>query len=177
LNKFLKGLAGETRNLLDGGGRTTLSNFQYYENLKQVLDHLIKDERYILYFWDFRKYYPHTRPRDYHDIIKTEWSRGHKIYDKFITISLEYGISSGKREMYVRQHKQSTKDLEIEHALTPAEVMIAGKVSSVSRRSGSYSKDNKIYYLLGYDGMQRYIEDSVFGYAETIDSFFEQNAN
>ena len=174
MKKFLKGLAGETRNLLDGGGRTTLSNFQYYENLKQALDHLIKDERYILYFWDFRKYYPHTRPRDYHDIIKTEWSRGHEIYDKFITISLEHGISSGKREIYVRQHKDSTKYLEIEHALTPEEIRSkAGLFNS----SGSYSNNNKIYYLLGYDGMQRNIEDTVFGYAETIDSFFEQNAN
>ena len=54
MKKLLRGLIGEARDLVDGRGRLTLSNLQYYENLKQSLDHFMKDDRYLLYFWDFR---------------------------------------------------------------------------------------------------------------------------
>ena len=70
MKKLLRGLIGEARDLVDGRGRLTLSNLQYYENLKQSLDHFMKDDRYLLYFWDFRKYYPLSKPEETRDIIK-----------------------------------------------------------------------------------------------------------
>ena len=176
MKKFLRGLVGETRNLLDGGGKLTLSNLQYYENLKQALDHYIKDDRYILHFWDFREYYPLTEPEKTFKIIKTHWSYSNEIYNPFLTVSLEHGVSSNKKEIYVRQHKNSTEHIEILDAFTPAELLIKERVSSFSRKSGSYSNNKKVFYILGYDGMSSSVQDNVFGYVEMIDGFFERNS-
>ena len=178
MKKFMRGLMGETRGLLDGRGKLTLSNLQYYENLKQALDHLQNDDRYILYFWDFRKYYPHTRPEDTSDIIKREFSLSDEIYKKNLIVSLEHGVFSNKREIYIRQHKDSTKYLNILDVLTPAEQLIneqKGHPPSrhvLSFESGTYSKDKKILYILGQPAMAKAQQDNVMGYVERIHRFF-----
>ncbi len=179
MKKFMRGLMGETRNLLDGRGELTLSNLQYYENLKQALDHLQKDDRYLLYFWDFRKYYPLSRPEDTSNIIKREWSLSDEIYQTNLTVSLEYGVFSNKREIYIRQHKDSTKYLDKLDVLTPAEQLIKEQKGRLPSRlvldfeSGTYSENKKILYILGVPAMYEAQQDNVMGYVERIDSFFE----
>ena len=173
MKKLFRGLIGEGRDLLDGRGKLTLSNLKYYENLKQALDHFLEDDRYLLYFWDFRKYYPLTQPEKTSDIIKREWSSSDEVYQTFLTVSLEIGVSSAKREIYIRQHKSSTEYLEILDTFTPAELLIKDKVNSFKRKSRSFSENNKIYYILGHDGMSRDVQDNVMGYVGNIDRFFE----
>jgi hypothetical protein len=178
MKKLLRGLIGEARDLVDGRGRLTLSNLQYYENLKQSLDHFMKDDRYLLYFWDFRKYYPLSKPEETRDIIKRNWSSSDEVYQTLLTVSLEYGVSSGKREIYIRQHKESTQYLEIPDVLTPAELLIkekkghSGSREVLSWEHGTYSENKKIYYILGNRGMSSGQQNDVMGYVEIIDRFF-----
>lgn len=177
MNKYLRGFLGEVRDCLDYGGKLTLSNLKYYDYLKQVLDHFhYEDDSYNVHYWDLTQYNMFTNPDYTGNIIKTTWINSIDIYKTNLVISLELGVSSGKREIFVRQFAPGINYLFTKHpdVLTPAE-LDEGKdnVHLFDKKSGSYSKGGKIYYLIAFNGIRRDANTGVFDYTRSINKWFE----
>jgi hypothetical protein len=188
MNKYFRGFLGKARSLLDGGGKLTLTNLKYYEYLKQVLNHYhYEDDRYLVYYWDFTKHYPHN-PDYTADIFKTQWNNGCEIFKTNLIVSPEYGVSSEKREIYVRKIRESHLYSRSLVTYTPAETEDAENVYGGDWETGMYSENKKIYYLLGRQGMERSILNTyfdmdtrikydVFDWMRVVDDFFKRREN
>ena len=90
MKKFLRGLLGETQNILLGGSAISLSNRQYYDNLKQALLELKKDPIYKIHYWDFTPYNGVTakRKRDKGEIYSPEIRRYFEVNDDIFCTDL-----------------------------------------------------------------------------------------
>ena len=184
MKKFLRGLLGETRNILDGGGTVSLSNLQYYENLKQALLELKKDPIYKIHYWEFTPYNSVTaeRKRDEEEIYSPEIRRCFEVNDDIfhtrLIVSLEHSTTNKHRELYIRKFKSSIATDYLIETQTPAEKRDISCKSNpmifLFRRSGQYSKDKNIYYLIGSDGLSAdYMQYDVFGYYNLIKEKFD----
>ena len=183
MKKFLRGLLGETRNILDGGGTVLLSNLQYYENLKQALLELKKDPIYKIHYWDFTPYNSVTaeRKRDEGEIYSPEIRRCFDVNDDIfctdLIISLEHSTKNSHRELYIRKITWTSliaPDYLVE-TQTPSEQRDASPKNFFLKTSGQYSFDKNIYYLVGTDGLRAdYMQYDVFGYYNLIKEKFDR---
>ena len=180
MKKFLRGLLGETRNILDGGGTILLSNLQYYENLKQALLELKKDPSYKIYYWDFTPYNSVTAKRErnegriYSPEIRRCFEVNDDIYHTDLIVSLEHSTEKDHRELYIRKFKSLIAPNYLVETQTPSEQKDTSPKNFFLKRSGQYSHDKKVYYLLGQDGLSAdYMQYDAFGYYKLIKEKFD----
>ena len=180
MKKILGGLLGTVVGSAIGSKESVrLGNLKFYDYLRQALIELLHDERYEIYLWDCRAYSPSAAKRIRREgrpylpeIIKRPFIAEDEIAFSDVTISLEYGLKTNKREIYVRLFNFSRKAFdELEEVRTPSEIQFETKLPM---RSGQYSNNGKIYYLMDYEGLgQTYSWEDVFGYYKEINSRFD----
>lgn len=169
MKKLLRGLLGSGRDLLDGGAKVSLSNLQYYENLKQALLELQRDTSYSIYYWDFSSTF---------NVIRKEFSSNDEIFKTNMVISLEISKQTQQREVYIRKFRSfypdyDKKGIEIR---TPVE-----KETNVNEYICTHGKDyahysdRRIFYIMGHSGLRgSFQQHDAFEYYRDIKETFDR---